>query len=244
MGAAPAAPISFVRNAGNTNIDFLNTVYYNWAVTFGSDVLMANIKDNRRVQYTKTALRTALLGLMLEWPVDRITVKDICAAAGVNRGTFYAHYSSPEQLLGEIENDFYIELLAEVASFHEASDVKRIFTEALRALWDRREIASALFGPNGDRDFLDRVISVAHDMCIVQWSSVSPQVSREYLEYAYAFLSLGVVNALRRWLKSDRGMAPEELAALMTDLCNFGVGGVVDLANIKPPVERTLPGIN
>ena len=57
---------------------------------------MANIKDNRRSQYTRTALRRALLGLMLEKPVNRITVKELCAAADINRGTLYAHYASPE----------------------------------------------------------------------------------------------------------------------------------------------------
>lgn len=202
---------------------------------------MSNIKDNRRVKYTRSSLRSALLSLMIDRPVDRITVKDICVKAGVNRGTFYAHYSSPEQLLEEIENDFYIELLTEVASFQEAGDVKRIFTDALKALMDRREISSALFGPNGDREFLDRVIKVAHDMCIVQWSFVSPDVSREVLEYAYGFISLGVVSTLRRWLASPDPESPEKLAALMTDLCNFGVSGVVDLSKIDPPVVRVLP---
>ena len=42
---------------------------------------MANIKDNRRSQYTRTALRKALLLLMLDKPIDKITVKELCAAA-------------------------------------------------------------------------------------------------------------------------------------------------------------------
>ena len=92
---------------------------------------MANIKDNRRAQYTKTALRRALLTLMLEKSVDRITVKELCTAADINRGTFYAHYATPEQLLAQIENEFYLDILTEVASFQRADDVERIFTKAL-----------------------------------------------------------------------------------------------------------------
>ena len=103
---------------------------------------MANIKDNRRSQYTRTALRKALLGLMLEKPVNRITVKELCSAADINRGTFYAHYASPEQLLAQVENEFYLDLLNEVASFQQADDVERIFTKALYALLERRELAS------------------------------------------------------------------------------------------------------
>ncbi len=199
---------------------------------------MANIKDNRRSLFTREALRRALLDLMLEKPVNRITVKELCAAADINRGTFYAHYASPEQLLAQVENEFYLDLLTEVASFQQADDVERIFTKALYALKDRRELASVLFGPNGDRDFLTRVVRVAHDMCIVQWSGVSPEASREVLEKLYSFIAYGVVKLLQEWLAQGAESSPEELAAILTDLCNYGVSGFVDLARIQPPVEH------
>lgn len=199
---------------------------------------MANIKDNRRSQFTKTTLRRAILTLMLEKPVDRITVKELCTAADINRGTFYAHYASPEQLLAQIENEFYLDILTEVATFQQADDVERIFTKALYALKERREIASVLFGPNGDRKFLARVIRVAHDMCIVQWSGVSPDVSRDVLEHLYSFIAYGVVKILQEWLSDGTREEPEKLAAMLTDLCNYGVSGFVELGRIDPPVER------
>ncbi len=202
---------------------------------------MANIKDNRRSQYTRTALRKALLLLMLDKPIDKITVKELCAAADINRGTFYAHYASPEQLLSQVENEFYLDLLAEVASFRQADDVERIFVEALRALRERREMASALFGPNGDRAFLNRVVRVAHDMCIVQWSGVTPNAPRELLEHLYDFLSAGVVRVLQEWLATGAEEPVERMAAVLTDLSNFGVSAFVDIGRIDPPVERRLP---
>ena len=47
---------------------------------------------NRRVQFTKTALRDAMLELISEKPLTSITVKDVCARADINRSTFYLHY--------------------------------------------------------------------------------------------------------------------------------------------------------
>ncbi len=201
---------------------------------------MANMKDNRRSQYTRTELRRALLILMLEKPVDKITVKELCDKADINRGTFYAHYASPEQLLAQVENEFYLDLLAEVASFREAEDVQRIFEDALVALRERRELASALFGPHGDREFLSRVVHVAHDMCIVQWGGVSPEVSRELLEKLYSFISFGVARVLQDWLVSGAEEPPERLAAILTDLCNFGVSAFIGIDKLNPPVERRL----
>ena len=43
---------------------------------------------DRRVKYTLLALRGSLLELMREKDVSRITVKELCERADVNRGTF------------------------------------------------------------------------------------------------------------------------------------------------------------
>jgi AcrR family transcriptional regulator len=54
---------------------------------------------DRRVVRTRTALADALVALIRRKPYDRITVEDILAEANVGRATFYAHYSSKDDLL-------------------------------------------------------------------------------------------------------------------------------------------------
>lgn len=62
-----------------------------------------NHKTDRRVKYTKTALREALVTLMQDRHISQITVKALCDLADVNRSTFYAHYTDPYDLLGQVE---------------------------------------------------------------------------------------------------------------------------------------------
>lgn len=54
-------------------------------------------------KYFNTARRMdeALISLLLEKDFAYITVKDVCARAGVNRSTFYLHYGSTADLLAE-----------------------------------------------------------------------------------------------------------------------------------------------
>ena len=52
-----------------------------------------------RVQYTKARIHDALTELMAEKQFRSITVKELCDVAGINRGTFYLHYSSPATIL-------------------------------------------------------------------------------------------------------------------------------------------------
>jgi AcrR family transcriptional regulator len=53
---------------------------------------------DRRVARTRAMLQQAHLSLILEKGYEAITVDDICDAANVGRSTFYAHYTSKDDL--------------------------------------------------------------------------------------------------------------------------------------------------
>lgn len=68
------------------------------------------MKNDRRVRYTHMVLKEALLDLLKDRPIERISVKEICDKADINRSTFYVHYGSPQELLDSIKNDMYDEI--------------------------------------------------------------------------------------------------------------------------------------
>ena len=73
-----------------------------------------------RKRYTQMVLKQSFLKLLKEKPVNRITVKEVCALAQLNRATFYAHYSDCFALMESIENeliDAFEESLRYVNSF-------------------------------------------------------------------------------------------------------------------------------
>jgi AcrR family transcriptional regulator len=54
-----------------------------------------------RVARTRLSLQEALLALARERPLDEVTIGDIAEHAGVNRSSFYQHYSDKETLLAD-----------------------------------------------------------------------------------------------------------------------------------------------
>ena len=66
-------------------------------------------KDHR-TRVTKMLIRRAFTDLLRVKPVQSISIKELCEKAGVNRGTFYAHYASVHDLLMQMED----EMLAEI----------------------------------------------------------------------------------------------------------------------------------
>ena len=62
-------------------------------------------KMDARKRYTQMVLKQSFLKLLKEKPVNKITVKEVCALAQLNRATFYAHYSDCFALMESIENE-------------------------------------------------------------------------------------------------------------------------------------------
>ena len=62
-------------------------------------------KTDARIRYTQSVLKQALLSFLKEKPINKITVKEVCERAGLNRATFYARYSDCFALLEGIEED-------------------------------------------------------------------------------------------------------------------------------------------
>ena len=59
-------------------------------------------KSDRRILKTKRNLRQSLIELMKTKPFEKITIREICDYADVNRNTFYYHYDCTQALLDEI----------------------------------------------------------------------------------------------------------------------------------------------
>jgi len=59
---------------------------------------MAKGAIDRRVARTRKALHHALISLILKKDYEAITIEEICDVADVGRSTFYAHYTSKDDL--------------------------------------------------------------------------------------------------------------------------------------------------
>ncbi len=54
-----------------------------------------------RIARTRSSLREALFALTREHALDEISISDIAERAGINRSTYYQHYSDKDTLLAE-----------------------------------------------------------------------------------------------------------------------------------------------
>lgn len=78
---------------------------------------MANTRYNQRYRDAETRMEAAMLHLMERMDFDDITITTLCQEAGVNRSTFYAHFSDMAEMLDAMETTLSQELLDRYTGF-------------------------------------------------------------------------------------------------------------------------------
>lgn len=73
-------------------------------------------KESRRVKMTKRLLNESFLKYLAEKPLPRITIKEICDDADLNRSTYYAHFTDPYDQLKKLEADIIVDMTIYVDS--------------------------------------------------------------------------------------------------------------------------------
>lgn len=78
-----------------------------------------------RIQKTKAALKEAFLELRRSKPIEKITVTELSKLAGINKATFYLHYSDIYSLADEMEDEVIDDILSEIQDLNKFFDDPR-----------------------------------------------------------------------------------------------------------------------
>jgi len=132
----------------------------------------APTKRQEQAEETRRRLFQAAMDLLVKKGYDRVTVDDICARAGVSKGTFYHHFKSKDQAIVEefLKIDcYYREVLPQLAEVRELEERMALFCRlTLRYIREK--------GKN--------MIKVAYGSQIAPSRRASPVASRQRELYA------------------------------------------------------------
>ena len=97
-----------------------------------------------RIQRTKNSIKEAFIELRRRKPIEKITVTELARHAGINKATFYLHYSDIYALSEEIEDALIDELIAGAAdNFFDAP--KECTNELFKKFMDNRRRLTMVF---------------------------------------------------------------------------------------------------
>ena len=125
--------------------------------------------ENRRISITKQLLCESFMSLLKQKPIDKISVTELCQAANVNRGSFYAHYADVYDLLGQIESIVYERLCSAVRNCNYTRSDFPLINRVIEAVKAERSFCDALFGKYGSKQFLDKCCEINRQDITNEW---------------------------------------------------------------------------
>ena len=162
---------------------------------------LSNAEANK---ITRDCMKAALVKLLNEKDLPRISVTEIVMAAGVSRPAFYRNYSSKEDLLEDVIASVK-ELLSKVVMLWRAAETP---SEKL----ERMTQAFTEAGKNSVE--LGWLINIGHPLLTDE--QVDSIIGDENLASAYmktACIS-AIFSIIRRWIKGGKKEPPESMASL------------------------------
>ena len=184
-----------------------------------------NVKDNQRVRITKKMLKDAYISLMHKKSTEKITVKELCEVAELNRSTFYLHYNEPNDILIGIEDELIdntINYISDISInlLHTPLALIEAFLDYIR---NNDEIFRLLLIENLNPYFKEKFIR----FCLKELvTSIDYTTDPNYTDYVFGFVVHGSLAILTRWIAHNYNLEKKELASLLFSLCNGALAQV------------------
>lgn len=194
-----------------------------------------NTKNNQRTRLSKLLFKNALMDLLKEkGSVAKISVRELCDRAELNRSTFYAHYNEPKDLLYEIETellDATEEHLKKIGEENDAGAHKYILSFLQYIRQNDKQFRTLLID-TADPDFRSRFMQQS----IIQFvNNLRIELPKELEQYIFSYILNGSTGIIIQWIRSDYAVNENEIVNL---LFSINQSALVNL-NLTPKLTAT-----
>jgi AcrR family transcriptional regulator len=177
---------------------------------------------DRRVRRTRRLLQQALLELLADEPLSKVTVSQIAARADVSRQAFYLHFRSKEELLLSHVDDVFGQIRAAVLpapNGRRAVGLQELLATSY-AEWARHATSLRLALQIEDKDLLIKRMRVhtADVMDAFAQHGREDVIAHPMHDYVVDFITGGVYMLLRSWTRDGLATPPAQMAELTYSL--------------------------
>ena len=167
---------------------------------------MSNLESNR---FTKECIQTALLSLMSDETFDKITATAIIKRSGVSRAGFYRNYSSKEEVLDEMTDEFLNVLSDFIADSRYQSAPYLWYYDLFQTIADNADIVRLLLKARVPHQFLFKTEKWAKELQI-------NQTPKE--RYRSTAIVKSITEVATDWFEHGMEETPEEMAEFFVEL--------------------------
>lgn len=181
-------------------------------------------KKDLRIVKTISAIRSAFEELICEKDYNRITVKELCSRAKINKKTFYHYYETLDHLLWEIQAELSAGFLERVKEFSLPEELDKVNREFF--------LYAAEQGPAYEKITCGGTYHVIRDEMIREINNKGWSRSKKYRELSdfeknilMGYINNSVLTIHKLWVEDGKSISLEDVVALTNRIVLGGVSG-------------------
>lgn len=194
-----------------------------------------NTKNNQRTRISKLLFKNALMDLLKEkGSISKVSVRELCDRAELNRSTFYAHYQEPKDLLYEIETELLEATEEHLKKIGQENDIgaHKYLLSFLQYIKENDKPFRTLLIDAADPDFRSRFMQQSIIQFVDNLRIVLP---KELEQYIYSYILNGNTGIIIQWVRSNYAIDENEIVNL---LFAINQSALVNL-NLTPKLTTT-----
>ncbi|MZP30614.1 TetR family transcriptional regulator [Heliobacterium undosum] len=179
-------------------------------------------KQPEATAQTRQNLIDAFWSLYGEKRIEKITVKEITARAGYNRGTFYEYFQDVYDVLAQIEQSL-IPSMDELPPITMQNQQMGMPLDLFLNLYEQNsKYYAVLLGDKGDPAFAS-MLKNATKPAIKQALAETHDIDPIELDFILEYVLSAMIGIMSYWYRRDKALPAEDLIGLMHDLMENGV---------------------
>ncbi|HSZ16474.1 MAG TPA: helix-turn-helix domain-containing protein [Terracidiphilus sp.] len=183
-------------------------------------------KPDARVQRTRDQLGRALIELIVEKPINDVTVQDVLERAGVGRSTFYLHFRDKGDLLMS-QLEMFLEFMSTMLSARQEKSLRVApVAEMFEHIGNQNKLYRVLSDSGQLKDFFELAegyFTRGIERRLAESGRLAKVPQRELAARASA-LAGSLLSLLRWWLDRGEKETPQAMDAMFHRMVWGGVG--------------------
>ena len=162
-----------------------------------------NIKNNQRTRLSKMLLRNSLMDLLSKkGSIGKVSVRELCERAELNRSTFYAHYNEPKDLLLELEDELLNSAGEHLKKIGNEKDIgaHKYILSFLKYIRANDKPFRTLLIDSADPEFRSKFMKRSIIQFIRNFDMVFPKETEPYI---FSYVLNGSTGVIVQWIRSS-----------------------------------------
>lgn len=183
--------------------------------------------EDLRVQKTIEAIHKAFEEMLYEMNYEKITVKELCERAKINKKTFYRYYAVLDDLLAELQGLFTQEYLKRIENYKVPEDLDNINREFFLYSVEKGPLYEKITC-SGSYDYIRS--KMVNDVMNSKWGQstwlqlLEPSKQAVLLE----FIQSASMSVYRKWVADGKKIPLRDMIELSNQLLCSGVNGFIE----------------